>query len=1074
MKTSTRAMLALGLAIASFAALPAGASALPPANDALASAIPLTIGQAENGTTIDAVDEGEQISGLGWALPNNVWYTYTPSTSGLFSLDVCADFGVNVVVATGNASPFALASTVSGEYSYVQQYSTLSDCAGGAGTKYHATVGPFNAVAGVELKVQISSSFGGPGNTGPFTLTPSFTPAPANDDFAAAQLLTDDALTTGTNVAATTQLGDATNPPGWGIYGSVWYEYTATQTGVLGVELCSQFGHNLVPLFGSALGSLAIGGGYPAPVHQQFTDPAGCGYASAVSVPITSGQTVRLQVSSAYTGALDRGTFSIRATLRSQPANDQFASAVDLGAVPSVDQVGHNYAAEQFGSGEPAIVGQNRPRMVWYRWNSPITGAVSVDTCDTWGNLAVGAFDSAVPSPALGDLQPVGGAIGGCSAGQGAKVGFAATAGKDYWIAVASDAQDAYGEARFTLKLRLKPANDNWADAIDLGSVDSVSLDASSVNATADFDPDTMTPTGPTIGAQYRSSSVWFKWTAPHTGTFYADTCSGSPNNYDGYMAVYRKNGDVPPYYNLLDHAIDDDGCDGDRPRMPKLGFNANANETYWIAVAAFTTNADSGTNFTLELSSPPAATAPPQISGASIVVGRQLSTSNGTWAGPGPIAYTYAWLRCDYAGDNCTAIPSANASTYTPSVSDVGSSIRAQVTATNSVGSNDARSSFTAQVAPDSDGDGVGNADDDCNFAQTGTVKSNGCVPEGIEVTTASTIGGDRSQGSGSGLTVNEGVAANDPGDDPTIGAPLVDQIGWQRCESPSDTGTCDARTSNAPGDAYSVPEDDLGGYIRARVTWANADGEFVEWTAATPVYRISSGPLPTMAGTLQVGQTVTGDAGGAVNEPATETGDADPSLQSNYWYICSSPTDEDTCEVGPTGSTLVIPASAQGKYLSYVVVWENGIHTRMDASEISAQVAAAPAPPVVPPGPPALPTPLDLSKLTLPKKASFKKAVKAKGKFTLKSITFACPAGGPACVIDVTVTAKVNRKSKRVARFKQTVPAGSAAPLTGTLSKSGLKLFKSNKKLKATIEMKASGGGNGKATFKEFTITK
>ena len=39
---------------------------------------------------------------------------------------------------------------------------------------------------------------------------------------------------------------------------------------------------------------------------------------------------------------------------------------------------------------------------------------------------------------------------------------------------------------------------------------------------------------------------------------------------------------------------------------------------------------------------------------------------------------------------------------------------------------------------------------------------------------------------------------------------------------------------------------------------------------------------------------------------------------------------------------------------------------------------------------------------------------------------------------------------------------------------SSAGVKLIKASKKLEVTIAMKGSGGGTGKATFKEFTVTK
>jgi hypothetical protein len=73
--------------------------------------------------------------------------------------------------------------------------------------------------------------------------------------------------------------------------------------------------------------------------------------------------------------------------------------------------------------------------------------------------------------------------------------------------------------------------------------------------------------------------------------------------------------------------------------------------------------------------------------------------TSNGMWSNS-PTSYAYQWERCNSVGEGCIGISGATASAYTPSVSDVGSTLRAQVTATNSGGSSAATSNATGLVA--------------------------------------------------------------------------------------------------------------------------------------------------------------------------------------------------------------------------------------------------------------------------------------------------------------------------------------------------------------------------------------
>jgi hypothetical protein len=81
-----------------------------------------------------------------------------------------------------------------------------------------------------------------------------------------------------------------------------------------------------------------------------------------------------------------------------------------------------------------------------------------------------------------------------------------------------------------------------------------------------------------------------------------------------------------------------------------------------------------------------PVNTTRPGITG-SAVEGNMLTASNGSWNGGTPINYTYQWQRCDANGALCRNIPDATSQTYTPSSLDVGNTLRAVVTATNSFG---------------------------------------------------------------------------------------------------------------------------------------------------------------------------------------------------------------------------------------------------------------------------------------------------------------------------------------------------------------------------------------------------
>ncbi len=93
-----------------------------------------------------------------------------------------------------------------------------------------------------------------------------------------------------------------------------------------------------------------------------------------------------------------------------------------------------------------------------------------------------------------------------------------------------------------------------------------------------------------------------------------------------------------------------------------------------------------------------PANTSSPTISGIA-QPGQTLTAGPGTWTGAPTPRITYQWQRCDASAANCIAIPLATAQVYTVNVSDVGSTIRVAVTATNTLGLVTAVSSATAVV---------------------------------------------------------------------------------------------------------------------------------------------------------------------------------------------------------------------------------------------------------------------------------------------------------------------------------------------------------------------------------------
>ncbi|MEJ7567616.1 MAG: heparin lyase I family protein [Gaiellaceae bacterium] len=89
-----------------------------------------------------------------------------------------------------------------------------------------------------------------------------------------------------------------------------------------------------------------------------------------------------------------------------------------------------------------------------------------------------------------------------------------------------------------------------------------------------------------------------------------------------------------------------------------------------------------------------------PTISGTT-QQGQVLTSSIGTWEGTQPFTFSYQWKRCDNDGNTCSDINGALASSYSLTAADVGSTIRIQITASNSVGSSIISSNSTAIITP-------------------------------------------------------------------------------------------------------------------------------------------------------------------------------------------------------------------------------------------------------------------------------------------------------------------------------------------------------------------------------------
>jgi hypothetical protein len=121
-------------------------------------------------------------------------------------------------------------------------------------------------------------------------------------------------------------------------------------------------------------------------------------------------------------------------------------------------------------------------------------------------------------------------------------------------------------------------------------------------------------------------------------------------------------------------------------------------------------TGAASNATSTVQQSPPPATTGPPRntrepSTAGPPTQGQTLTASGGAWAGAGPIAYSYQWVRCGSDGgrpdgSNCSAIAGATTTKYALGPDDVGQRLRVRVTARNAIGTLTVASNATAPIA--------------------------------------------------------------------------------------------------------------------------------------------------------------------------------------------------------------------------------------------------------------------------------------------------------------------------------------------------------------------------------------
>ncbi len=249
------------------------AAPVAPANDNFANRITI-IGSSVTvtGSNVGATKETSEPSHAGNGGGRSVWWTWTAPSSGVATIKTeGSGFDTLLGVYTGSAVS-ALAT--------VAQNDDFD-----AGTTSLVT---FNAVSGVAYRIAVDGFLGGSGAIALNVTLVVGPPAPANDAFANRIAIAGSSGTvTGSNNGATKEVGELNHANDLGGR-SVWWSWTAPQTGRLSVTtLGSSFDTLLAVYKGTSIGVLTL---------VAADDESGANHTSAVSVFVSAGTTYAFAV----------------------------------------------------------------------------------------------------------------------------------------------------------------------------------------------------------------------------------------------------------------------------------------------------------------------------------------------------------------------------------------------------------------------------------------------------------------------------------------------------------------------------------------------------------------------------------------------------------------------------------------------------------------------------------------------------------------------------------------------------------------------------------------------------------
>jgi hypothetical protein len=492
-----------------------------PANDACSAAQAVTDG-AYSASNIAATTEVTPSCGFGGA--NDVWYAYTAPGNGVATVNMCAGASFDTILTAWDAcggTQIACNDDFCGLSSQIT-FPIVS------GSVYFVALSGFNGGSGSGT-ITFSSTTGGP---------------PANDVCSGAATVTPGTALAFDNTLATTDGAPGSCNVGGSLDGNdLWFDYTATLTGVADIEVLDTFG-----LGDSTLQVYDVCNG----TELACDDDGGAGLLSRLGgFAVTSGTNYKIRVAGWGT-VPDIGAAELLVTERIPVAFDDCSLATPVAGTVIVPFDTNGLTTDGSGCGGTTDG--------WYAWTPSASGLGVVTTCGLTGDdTTLSAYDSC------------GGVALDCvddACGLQSTISFPVLSGNTYLVRLASfSGLGMTGSVSFDVPP--PPANDACGGAI-AASLGTTNYD--STVATSDGNFATCA-----FGGTPDNADLWFSYTAGTESFISVDTFGGGI--FDTTLAIYDACGGT-------EVACNDDAGGGLQSQI--CNFPVTTGTTYFIRVASW------------------------------------------------------------------------------------------------------------------------------------------------------------------------------------------------------------------------------------------------------------------------------------------------------------------------------------------------------------------------------------------------------------------------------------------------------------------------------------------------------